>query len=298
MPESTALSVDQRIAHSSENAVDLARKMFGANLNYSATSFVELDSIIDYFRKQIPKEFSGQQLEDVSTGAILKWGAYFGETMRRLHGGKWIEGVAPVLMIRRLGVQPFLFVAALITGKTMRVGKHDAATAVAYYANLKPIIGEAMGRLLCGSGPYEQALPASVSADPAVAGSILVWLEDVLTCVYTESSVLLDFSPESLKTMDILWDEYRSRAKRESQGPESRDGQLSVMFGVYLGECIRRSFGGSWVSAQTGSGINVPLLKIGSDLFSPLSLVKDRLKQGDGKSFWLGFQAIQQRLRL
>jgi hypothetical protein len=297
MPDSSVLSIDQRIASSSENAIVLARKMFDANLNYSAKSFAELDSIINYFRQQIPKEFDGKQQQDVSMGAILKWGAYFGETMRRLHGGRWIDDVAPVLMIRRLGVQPFLFVGAMITGKTMRVGKREVAATVEYYASLKPVLGEAMGELLRGPEPDEQALAASMSGDPAVARGMLLWLEDALTCAYTESSMVLDFSPESLKAVDNLLDEFQLRAKKEPQRVEFRDAHLSLMFGVYLGETIRRSFGGRWINAQTGSGgINIPLLQLASNHFSPLSLLKARLEQGEAKSLWHAFQGIKQRL--
>jgi len=293
MQNFSALPVDQRIARSSETAIELARKMFNANLNYSVASFQDLDSIIDYFRKQIPKEFSSKQQQDVFTGAILKWGAYFGEALRRLHGGRWIDGVVPILMIRRLGVQPFHLVGSMITGKTMRVAKSDVATTGEYYTTLKPVLGEAMGTLLRGSQSDERALATTMSADPAVAASLLLWLEDALTCVYAELSLVLDFSPESLETVDTVLDEFRSRARNEQQRVEFQDAQLCLMFGVYLGECMRRSLGGRWANVQT-RGTNIPLLQIGSNHFSPLSLLRTRLD--GGKRLWLAFQEVQQSL--
>jgi len=153
MPDPAALPIAQRIARSSENATSLASKMFEVKLDYSAASFSELDFIIDYFRKQIPKEFSGKEREDVYTGASLKWGAYFGETMRRLHGGNWIDRVPPVLMIRRLGTQPFLFVGASMTGKTMRVGKRDVAATVEYYASSSRSLAKQWESCFAGRSP-------------------------------------------------------------------------------------------------------------------------------------------------
>jgi len=151
-----------------------------------------------------------------------------------------------------------------------------------------------MGELLRGPEPDEQALATSMSEDPAVARSLLLWLEDALTCAYTESSLVLDFSPESLKAVDNLLDEFRLRAKEEPQRVEFRDPQLCLMFGVYFGECLRRSLGGRWISVQTGSGgTNIPLLQVASNNFSTLSLLKSRLDRGQEKSLWQAFQEIK-----
>ncbi len=297
MPAPTELSLDQRIARSSESAADLARTMFHENLDFSTASFRELDSIVDHFRRQIPMEFEDSEREEIYWGSILKWGSYFGETMRRTHGGKWIDDGGPVLMIRRFCVHPFHFMDACIRGKTMRVSAHEAGTAVEYYQTLKPVLGEAMGALIRGPEPDEQALAAKVSADPRVAESIVTWLEDALTLAFFESSVILNCAPESLKTVDLLLDEYRLRSKAEPQRVHFRDPQQCLMFGVYLGECMRRCFGGSWINLQTTSGRNIPLLEIRHSFqISPLALLEARLEQGKEGSLWLKFQAIAQRL--
>jgi hypothetical protein len=295
MPEANP-TIEEQMSARSEKAIALARTMFDAELKYSPESFADLDFILGHFCKQIPIEFSGQERDDFSTGVILKYGAYLGETLRRTHGGTWKEGVVPTLIIRRLVTIPFQVVAALIGGRTVRLGKQEVKTIVEYYAHLRHGV-EGIRQRLCGTEPTVQALGAGISQDPQLAGVIVSWLENALTVAYSESSLLLDFGEESLKMVDTLLDEYKSSGKAEPDTAAISDHNLSTMFGLYFGECVRRAFGGRWITVSGPAGTNVPLLQMTSFSIQPLTAVKVRLEQGKEKSLWLAFQSVKSNVK-
>jgi hypothetical protein len=90
---------------------------FGAKLDYSESSLQILEAILGQLQNQLPKlSVPGEGTKDpaqkqIDTAARL-WGAYFGETVRRLWGGDWgVETypgtVAPVVSIDIGGAKLF-----------------------------------------------------------------------------------------------------------------------------------------------------------------------------------------------
>lgn len=78
--------LEQLMADSAKDAVSTSRDMFEVNLDYSAESIELVDSLLLAF---IDK-YKDQALEDNAVFTLCNiYGAYIGEVMRSLIGGKW-----------------------------------------------------------------------------------------------------------------------------------------------------------------------------------------------------------------
>lgn len=78
--------LEQLMADSAKDAVGTSRDMFEVNLDYSADSIELVDSLLLAF---IDK-YKDQALEDNAVFTLCNiYGAYIGEVMRSLIGGKW-----------------------------------------------------------------------------------------------------------------------------------------------------------------------------------------------------------------
>jgi hypothetical protein len=98
-----------------DDAVRLAPE-FGGSLDYSEASLTELERILTAIQAQqpvtpaAPSDNNGAKAQLDSTSRV--WGAYFGETIRRLWGGEWgVETypgtTAPVVSVDCSGAKIF-----------------------------------------------------------------------------------------------------------------------------------------------------------------------------------------------
>jgi hypothetical protein len=79
-------SLQVRMSHFSEQAVELARKEFAIELNYDVESLPRLEIILDQFHKRhqelpIPEKELSQ--------LVLTWGSYLGIVLQKKYGGSW-----------------------------------------------------------------------------------------------------------------------------------------------------------------------------------------------------------------
>lgn len=82
----------------------------------------------------------------------------------------------------------------------------------------------------------------------------------------------------------VQWLDKYIDGQRDAAGDETKDALPSTL-GAFLGECIRHTYGGEWVSdAEAGWGVRV------NDQLTafPFAKVKKQLADGDGESV-LGF---------
>lgn len=107
--------------------------------------------------------------------------------------------------------------------------------------------------------------------------------------------VTLDYSEGSLRAVeDIL-----ARSEQRSGGSSLQEDldEACKIWGSYLGEVVRRRFGGAW-SIETYPGKQFATLTLsvrGSKLF-PSIKVHRRLTQGEGDSVWAFYRMVKARL--
>lgn len=101
----------------------------------------------------------------------------------------------------------------------------------------------------------------------------------------------LDFSEASLMALETILD-------RAATQPEGQDlNENCKMWGSYLGEVVRRRFGGDW-SIETYPGKQFATLTLsvqGSKLF-PSMKIHRRLTAGEADNVWSFYQMIKARL--
>jgi hypothetical protein len=101
----------------------------------------------------------------------------------------------------------------------------------------------------------------------------------------------LDFSEGSLVALETILDGVARR-------PESQDlNESCKMWGSYLGEVVRRRFGGEW-SIETYPGKQFATLTLsvkGSKLF-PSMKIHRRLTAGEADNVWSFYQMVKARL--
>lgn len=116
LSQSAHNTISEMMESYAEEAVRLAPQ-FGAKLDHSENSLQILEAILGQLRGQLPplspsttgdKDPAQEKVDD----AARVWGAYFGETVRRLWGGDWgVETypgtVAPVVSIDIGGAKLF-----------------------------------------------------------------------------------------------------------------------------------------------------------------------------------------------
>jgi hypothetical protein len=106
----------------------------------------------------------------------------------------------------------------------------------------------------------------------------------------------LDYSENSLMELESIL----GALCREMPGKKPPDDELSEVckvWGSYLGEVVRRRFGGEW-SIETCPGKQFATLTLnvhGNKLF-PSIKVHRRLTQGDGDNVWAFYRKVKEKL--
>jgi hypothetical protein len=103
--------------------------------------------------------------------------------------------------------------------------------------------------------------------------------------------VLLDYSEESLRRVeDIL--------ARLAGQPQSEDlAEACKMWGSYLGEVVRRRYGGEWtIETYPGKQFATLTLSVGGNKLFPTMKVHRRLTQGQDDNVWSFYTMVKARL--
>lgn len=102
---------------------------------------------------------------------------------------------------------------------------------------------------------------------------------------------VLDYSPESVKAVESLLGELHDlRVKQQLSDRDVNDHALH--FGAYIGEIIRRKFGGSWATDHPVAGPkSFPIHFLGGDSF-PVGWCGKRILNGDEDNVWFKYQMV------
>ncbi len=118
-----------------------------------------------------------------------------------------------------------------------------------------------------------------------------------------EFQARLDFSEESLKDVEMILGRLKdpaagARGAAKTLAPEPQEIEtLCKVWGGYLGEVVRRKFGGDWeLSPYPGFQAVVPALNIhGSKLFPQMKVYR-RLTETTDENIWTFYEMIRKRL--
>jgi hypothetical protein len=106
-------------------------------------------------------------------------------------------------------------------------------------------------------------------------------------------SVRLDYSEKSLLEVETILD-------RLAEGPPSPSDDMTEMckmWGSYLGEVVRRRFGGEWaIETYPGKQFATLTLSVGGNKLFPTMKIHRRLSQGQDDNVWSFYQMVKARL--
>ncbi len=120
-----------------------------------------------------------------------------------------------------------------------------------------------------------------------------------------EHQIELDYSEESLKQVENILDrldhplaEGAPGAAASAAPADAQTEDLCKMWGGYLGEVVRRRWGGEWVleSYPGGNVLTVALSTPGGTVFPSLKIYR-RLSQGAGENVWSFYCMMRDRFR-
>jgi hypothetical protein len=129
------------------------------------------------------------------------------------------------------------------------------------------------------------------------------YAQDAVDLARERFSIDLDYSEGSIKDVEsILTTMYYalptgllSRLLRRRPADE-QIWQMAKMWGGYVGEVMRRQWGGEWTSAtEAMPGTVITLCIHGSDIYPPAKVYK-RLVNGSEDSVWFYYQVLKQEL--
>jgi len=126
---------------------------------------------------------------------------------------------------------------------------------------------------------------------------------DAVRLAEEQYDIRLDLSGESVAALEELLDHLRASLQKDDDGnlvlSHKNQRQISVassLFGAYLGEVLRRQFGGEWVVEQAPDA-PVVALKVGAEFLFPPTRVFQRLLEGAQQSVWDYYQFAAHALR-
>jgi hypothetical protein len=106
----------------------------------------------------------------------------------------------------------------------------------------------------------------------------------------------LDYSENSLMEVEVILAQLAGEAQGEATSPETV-GETCKIWGSYLGEVVRRRFGGEWsVETYPGKQFATLTLSIGGNKLFPTMKVHRRLTQGEDDNVWSFYKMIKARL--
>ena len=112
-----------------------------------------------------------------------------------------------------------------------------------------------------------------------------------------EFKINLDYSEGSLEQVERLLARFHDELT--SANPGSKLEEMAKIWGGYLGEVVRRRFGGEWSIEKYPAGdfLIVTLNVNGARLF-PSMKVHKRLTEGSSENIWSFYQAVRAKLEV
>jgi hypothetical protein len=253
----------------------------GVALDFSPVSVRHVDGLLAGVRKQFAA-LPPQERRQHENAAVLNLGSYLGEVLRREEGGVWIKGNDDLPAVD-LGshIAPTLTVVfGLLTQGAVSIGDTSVDSAVDYYHAVVNQSRAYMGSLLRGTHASVEDAVAAASDDPKVAVWVFEQSDAALRTAMSKWGLTLDFSPASLEGVENVLAQLHEMGANAPEGQRPTDQQVesvAVVWGAYVGEVLRRHYGGKWELRQPEGVLQ---LVIGEATAFPLRKVQKRILNG------------------
>lgn len=239
--------VARECTRAAENAVEWVRSMSGIELDFSPPSLMVLDRVLTQL---IPT-----MSDDEQDSTVILLGSYLGEVMIRAMGGRWETGdvfTGPTLrglQGRDITISPFSQIRLAFSKVE---ANHTASfwnTIVHRLKDTTELLDDSIpikkvntsARLLPIEGQSSGA--GFAISDDEIADSIQKETERFINILKADLGFELDYSIDSLQFIDHYLVTLSDKIKKGG----SSDVRVQVyLVGNYIGEVLKRNFGGRW----------------------------------------------------
>lgn len=109
-----------------------------------------------------------------------------------------------------------------------------------------------------------------------------------------EFNAQLDYSENSLMKVEIILGEL---AAMPAGAPADEVSEICKIWGSYLGEVVRRRFGGEWsMETYPGKRFATLTLSVGANKLFPTMKIHRRLTHGEDDSVWSFYKMVKVKL--
>jgi len=266
----------------------------GIPLDFTPASLAHIDSLIASLVKKLPSPTApeGKQKRAMACQNI---GAYVGEVLRLHEGGVWVRGEDNIYVLDLGALQAPVIQAMfgfMMDGK-VSTPSGPADSVVSYYQTASSLNAAWLVTTVCGSHSDLESLHREMTNDADLAQWLSSQAQIAIKTARTKWDLALDFSPDSLKKVESVLAQLHDAMKTatpEERPTEKQIEAASIIWGVYVGETIRRHYGGKWELKTDG----VLQLTINTSTLFPLRKVQKRITDGPQDNVAFYFHALKQ----
>ena len=274
-----------------------ACKAKGIGLDYQPRTLPLVDKFLKGVTAEVQqlkakKDPAADELVAQHAGPVT---AYLGEVIRRETGGSWYDfDGRPMLETGEHQADPRPIVEGLLENGRATEGDVNVDSLKAYCDMVCRMQRVWLDGTVLGTYDSMATLRTSITPDARLAGTIVAQSQAAVKAGKLTFSESLDFSSESLEAVERIMNTLHKQAKEAPADQKLTDEQitdLSKLWGIYVGEVIRRYYGGQWSLID-----GVPDLALGGKNSSPLAKVRKRIVDGPMENLKYYFQSIMKQL--
>src|SRR2546423_8205547 len=128
-----------------------------------------------------------------------------------------------------------------------------------------------------------------------ISAMMLAFADEAVKMAREGFEMELDFSESSLQKVEQILS-HLANEMPESAGDTAID-EMSKVWGGYLGEVVRRRWGGEWtIDYYPGGQYLIITLNVGGSKLFPSMKVNRRLTEGPSEDLWSFYKKIKERL--
>jgi hypothetical protein len=223
--------------------------------------------------------------------------AYVGEVIRRETGGLWYEHEGnPALDVGEHQIDPQAFVTLLLERGHAQFGEVKISGTKQYCEWVCRLQRQWLDRSLLGTYESMAALRTSMTPDAKLAGVLVAQSQSAVHTAKLKWNEALDFTPDSLEAVERILGKIHNAGRYGSGSAAPNEEELSAAskrWGTYIGEVIRRHYGGRWAQAEDGT----LALLIGEAKADPVAKARKRIVDGASDNIRYYFSSMLKLLQ-
>jgi len=223
--------------------------------------------------------------------------AYLGEVIRRETGGIWYEHEGkPALDVGEHQVDPLAVIQLLFTNGRAQFGDVKIESTKQYCEWVVRMQRQWLERTLLGTADSMATLRTSMTTDAKLAGVLVAQSQLAVQTAKLKWAESLDYTPDSLDAIERMLGKMHNLAKYAAPGQGPSDEHMATasrIWGIYIGEVIRRHYGGQWSTNEAGA----LTLSIGEAQVDPIAKARKRIADGPTENIRYYFSSMEKVLQ-